>query len=156
MPPSIPEIYDGGGEGDGGDGVGVDGVGGESDALIEGQTLALRCRVRAGKPAPVLAWFRDGRRLPSTTLTAPASSASSASPAQRVELLRLGPLRRGHQDARLTCRATNGRGEHGTASSSFLISMHRKSSSQSTQEQHIDIIANHSSSKKNQRKKERT
>jgi hypothetical protein len=79
--------------------------------LMEKQTILLQCRVIGGKPPPQVVWLLNGIRLASERrewapiLTGVPRSAERG--ALHIEEVRLGPLKRFHQDASITCQATN-------------------------------------------------
>ena len=85
-------------------------------SLDANKLIVLRCLVSGGRPAPKVAWHLNDQEIPSTPVSPifaqPASSPSGSLPALaaqnvHVEEIQLGPLKRSHQDARLTCSAVN-------------------------------------------------
>lgn len=101
--------------------------------LLESQAAVLLCRVRGGKPAPQVTWFLNDLRLTSERKDFPqVVLASGKQPQQHpledvvhVEEVRLGPLRRSHQDARVTCQATNSPVNR-PRSKTLTLDIHRK------------------------------
>lgn len=93
--------------------------------LKRNQTAVLHCHVVGGKPTPQVEWYLNGQRL--TSPTEPESHNRFIQLASRssglhddqgdattflqqsviVREIRIGPLKRSHQDAQVTCRATN-------------------------------------------------
>ena len=100
--------------------------------FLESQAAVLRCRVKGGKPAPQVTWFLNGQRLTSETLDRPPPTLASGkrqrqeeSAAVHVEEVRLGPFRRYHQDARVTCQAANSP-VNPARSKTLTLDIHRK------------------------------
>lgn len=91
--------------------------------LDEGKLVVMRCSVAGGRPAPKVSWYLNNEPISSTTVapffstskivqygtTRPHFTPSSTTLNMdvHVEKIELGPLNRFHQDARLTCSASN-------------------------------------------------
>ncbi len=116
VPPSEPQIMD-----ESGREIRLSKLG----PLKRNQTAVLHCHVVGGKPTPQVEWYLNGQRL--TSPTEPESHSHFIQLASRssglhddqgepttflqqsviVREIRIGPLKRSHQDAQVTCRATN-------------------------------------------------
>lgn len=109
--------------------------------LDAGKLVVMRCSVIGGRPAPKVVWYLNNEPIPSTTV-APSFSANSVGQSStpklhstassaafnknvHVEKIELGPLSRFHQDARLTCRASNSLKEN-PVSKTIMLEITRK------------------------------
>ena len=82
------------------------------EPLVVDRFVTLRCRARGGKPAPEITWFLNGEKLangvPSTSaLDGDGDDDDNDDDNVRQAEIKLGPLSRRHQDARVTCQASN-------------------------------------------------